>query len=97
MKEDFLRVLKGSFPEMEEQKNFLVEQRFKVKMTKIGLFHHPALGTEQEYNEAIKLIWEYKVSGWFHYKLDLVKTGICTSEEFSQSLRKEWLSSVRMS
>ena len=76
--------LEGNLLQMGEQRDFLQEQGFRVG--KVGVY--PTLSTEQEYNEAIRLIWEHKVSGWFHYRLNLIETGVCTNEEFSQSLKE---------
>ncbi len=43
----------------------------------------PAEAVEQ----ALLLIWQRKIEGWWHYECLYVEHGICTSEEYRTALR----------
>ena len=47
---------------------------------------YPGLRTQEEYDEAIILIWQHKVAGWWHYQKRLVELEICTEKEFKEAL-----------
>jgi hypothetical protein len=43
---------------------------------------------EREYERALAIIWLDKVAGWWNYKDDLFKYGICTEEQYTGSLKR---------
>lgn len=91
MSEVALKVLKEVHPlEAEELRIFFVKQKFKVEVVQIGHFYYPAIEVRR-YEEAMRLIWQHKVAGWDHYKLNFIEMGICNSDEFSQALQEKWL------
>jgi len=38
--------------------------------------------------EAFQMIWKYKCNGWWHYSNQYVELGICTEDEFKETLSK---------
>ena len=80
--EGFTFLLDGDLMQMRAQEKFL-----KGRGMKVGRWDcYPALSSQDDFNQAIKLIWENKIEGWWHYKAKLVAIGACTAEEFDKAL-----------
>jgi hypothetical protein len=73
---------KGDLRQMSAQKSFLCSQGFAVGQVNV----YPALRTEQEYIDALRKIWEFRVHGWWNYECDLLKHHICTKAEYDREL-----------
>ena len=72
----------GDLCQMATQEDFLRRAGFDIGHLDV----YPAVRTEEEFNEAITLIWRHKASGWWHYKDKLVALKVCTAEEFQGRL-----------
>ena len=80
--EDCNFLLTGDLNQMGIQDKFLKDQGLVVKRWDV----YPGFRTQKEYDEAITLIWQHKVEGWWHYQKRLVELGICTEKEFKSFL-----------
>jgi hypothetical protein len=67
-------IFQGDLRQMSEQKEFLQNEGFDIGLLDV----YPAVKTEEEFNRALKRIWECKVPGWWHYKNRMISLGICT-------------------
>ncbi len=67
----------GDLLQMSEQKRFLQSRGFNVQQNNV----YPCL-RQEDVERALKLIWENRVEGWWHYEEKYVELGICTKEEF---------------
>lgn len=76
-------LLSGDLCQMSAQRNFLQSRGFNVKQNNV----YPSL-KESDVENALKLIWEQRVEGWWHYEERYKKHGICTKEEFWDRLNK---------
>jgi hypothetical protein len=75
--------LLGEENQMWHQKIFLQQQGFEVGWAS----KYPALKTRREFYEAVELIYEHKVDGWWLYKELLIQMGVFDDEaEFMQVL-----------
>lgn len=50
---------------------------------------YPVLYEEGQVTQALTLIWNSKVDGWWHYKAKYVEHKVCTAEEFHQALERQ--------
>jgi hypothetical protein len=75
-------VLKGRYTELLAQQKLLEEKGFEVGMFSI----YPALLSQEDYDAAIKLIWETKCKGWQKYRTNLLENGVCVADEFNAAL-----------
>jgi hypothetical protein len=73
--------LSGDLSQMSSQKVFLCNQGFDVSQSDV----YPVL-KEEDVPRALKLIYQNRVEGWWHYKERYVKLSICTAEEFDTAL-----------
>ncbi len=72
-------MLSGDLHQMSAQKIFLESRG--VDVGQVGSY--PALRSEDEYIEAVRLIWEKRVNGWWHYEKVITKQlKLCGKEEF---------------
>ena len=78
----FLFLLNGDLNQMGIQDRFLRSRGFTIGRRDV----YPALRTKEEFNTAIKAIWESRIAGWWHYRKKLVENGVCTEEQFKQAL-----------
>ena len=77
--------LLGEENQMWHQKNFLQQQGFEIGWAD----KYPALKTRRNFYEAVKLIYEHKVDGWWLYKDLLIQMSLLYDEvEFMQTLNK---------
>ena len=49
---------------------------------------YPALQSQEDYDAAIKLIWETRCKGWQKYRDNLLENEVCTADEFDAALDK---------
>jgi len=80
--EDYKFYLEGDLSQMSAQDSFLRDRGFDVGRSDV----YPVLRTEKEFSRAVRLIWEHKVEGWWHYRERLIEDGVCTGEEFDSAL-----------
>ena len=80
-KQDFNFFLSGDLSQMATQKQFLSNMRIVTKQNNV----YPCL-REVDIEKSMTLIWKNKVEGWWHYKDQYVKYGICTEDEFMKRL-----------
>jgi hypothetical protein len=78
LKNDF----RGDFCQLIYQVYFLAKNGFDLE------FHHiyPYVKTEEEYEKALRLIFDEECDGWWHYLEYYKKFEICTEEEFNIKL-----------
>ena len=48
---------------------------------------YPGFVKLDDYIKGLKLIWEHRVEGWWNQQDDLVKYGVCTTDEYLEALR----------
>jgi len=73
--------LSGDLCQMSTQRNFLSNRGFDLKQNDV----YPCL-KDCDKKMALKLIWENKVEGWWHYKDEYIKLNICKKEDFNKKL-----------
>lgn len=71
----------GNEEQLKDQKYLLVSRGIVVEYNR----NNPTINTFQ-IDKALGLIYENKVSGWWHYRQWYKLFGICTSTEFGKSL-----------
>lgn len=79
---DYKFYMDGDLCQMSKQDDFLREQGFDVGRNDV----YPCLRTQEEFDRAIKLIYDREVEGWWHYDKRLVEIKHCTQEQFSAKL-----------
>ena len=67
--------LSGDLCQMGAQKGLLQNRGFSLQQSDV----YPVL-QEKDKQAVLQVIWSTKVEGWWHYKADMVKLGICTVE-----------------
>lgn len=72
----------GDLSQMAKQAEFLRGRGIEVGYADV----YPVLFSEEDTARALKLIWESKVDGWWHYKAAYAKRGICDSTAFDAAL-----------
>lgn len=77
------KALKGDLSQMYTQMKFLQCRMYHMKIT-TGV---PVIHID-EYNQAVRDIFNYKVSGWWNYKDDILSLGLCSEEEFLENLKR---------
>lgn len=77
--------LDGDLSQMSAQEKFLREHNFNVGRSAV----YPGLYTEDDFKMALGLIWDRKVSGWWHYLNKYEQYKICTVTEFKAALLVE--------
>jgi hypothetical protein len=78
-------LLKGDLRQMSIQGEFLRNRGIDARATggNVGVC------SEEDYKKSLRLIWSNKVEGWWNYKDDLLKYGICQAERFDSALNIE--------
>ena len=72
--EGFKFLLSGDLNQMGIQDRFLRDRGLAVGRVDV----YPGFRTQEEYDEAITLVWQHKVAGWRHYRRRLIELGVCT-------------------
>jgi len=75
--------LDGDLCQMASQRSFLNNHGVITKQNNI----YPCV-KECDREKALRLIWENRVEGWWHYEESYVKFNICTKEEFRTRLSR---------
>jgi hypothetical protein len=73
---------KGDLCQISKQGDLLFNYDINVLMSNV----YPTVETEEEYKKALSLIWANKCEGWWHYKEDYIKYGICKKSEYVKRL-----------
>jgi len=47
---------------------------------------YPAFTNEEDFIKALQYLWDYLVEGWWNQSDDMIKHGICTKEEYKNTL-----------
>lgn len=78
-------LLNGDLVGMANQARFLKSRGMKVLYSNV----YPGFATQEEFDQAITLLWEHRVPGWSNacYRDRLFELGVCTLEEFREALR----------
>ena len=74
--------IKGDLCQMSSQGSFLKKYGFSVSQSNV----YPVI-KEEDVPKALRLIYESRVEGWWHYKEKYTELGICTPEEFDEALK----------
>ena len=80
---DYSVFLSGDLSQMANQERFLVEHGIDVSHNNV----YPCLKPCDK-ERAFKLIWKHKCDGWWHYSSQYAKLGICSEDEFKETLSK---------
>lgn len=73
----------GDLHQLGVQSLFLRQNGFDIEQVDV----FSAVETEDEYNMAIAMFYQSRVEGWWNYKEELIKYGICTEDEFKTALQ----------
>ncbi len=76
--------LEGDLGQMGSQMNFLLGQGFDVQQRNV----YPII-KECDVEKALKLIYENKIEGWWHYDYEYEKFGICSKEKYNKKLHDQ--------
>lgn len=66
-----------------------IEQRLRgagFNVVKNNVYPGFPKDAKEEYLRALKYVWEHKVDGWWNQKDALFEHGICTKQEFNDSI-----------
>ena len=74
--------LDGDLCQMAIQKRFLSSRGVETQQNNV----YPCL-RQSDVPMALKMIWDNKVEGWWHYQEKYAELGICTKEEFLNRLK----------
>lgn len=72
----------GDLHQMSVQEEFLRRHDFDVGRNNV----YPCLRTQEDFDKAIKMIYDGEVEGWWHYDRRLIEINHCTQEQFSAKL-----------
>lgn len=75
--------LDGDLCVMSAQSEFLKTHGVDVQFNNV----YPCV-RECDKEKTFKLLWEYKCEGWWLYQKQYAELGICTKEEFKETLSK---------
>jgi hypothetical protein len=76
--------LRGDLCSMSAQKELLRRRGFDVGQSNV----YPCL-KEKDVDAALKVIWEMRCKGWWHYRKEMVKFNICSEEAWVEALNQE--------
>jgi hypothetical protein len=77
--EGFIYTVSGDLSQMSAQKRFLESQGVVLGQVDV----YPALRTEKDFLAAVRLIWENRIDGWWHYEKEIVENlKLCSKEDF---------------
>jgi hypothetical protein len=82
--EEYSFFLSGDLSQMSNQRTFLSNRGFSLKQNNV----YPCL-RKCDVEKAMKLIWEQKADGWWHYCDKYVELNICTKEDISNYWNKK--------
>jgi hypothetical protein len=82
--EGIVFLLHGDLNQMGIQENFLRKQGLDVGRNNV----YPGFRTEKEYQNALSLIWNNRVEGWWNYEHEFLSAEICTQKEFNGAFKK---------
>lgn len=74
--------LDGDLSQMSRQEQFLKSRGFTVGRNNV----YPGLYTEEDFERALRVIWQFKIAGWWHYQTQYLKYQICTENDFTTAL-----------
>lgn len=74
--------LRGDLNQLAEQKKSLMLWGFDIKQNDV----YPCLKKSNAL-DALKLIWGFRIGGWWHYKEKYIELSICTQDDFINALR----------
>jgi hypothetical protein len=73
----------GDLNQISAQRRFLSVEGFNFKV--VGVF--PVVAAENV-KEVLTRIWRFKVDGWWHYKERYIQNGVCTEEQYNETLQE---------
>ena len=76
--------LQGDLNQLGEQEHKLRQAGFILKQWDVIPYFEDA----KDFEKALNFIWFRKIKGWWLYKDEYVKYGICTAEEWREELKK---------
>ena len=76
--------LRGDLNQMANQRQFISKN--DIDLTQVDVY--PVVG-KSNVIQALSLIWLHSAPGWWHYKDEYIKYGICTNEDFKAKLKKQ--------
>lgn len=80
---NFSFYIEGDLCQMSAQRSFLNARGIETKQNNV----YPCL-RQEDVAEALHMIWDSKVEGWWHYMDDYVRHSVCTKEEFLAYLNR---------
>ena len=75
----------GDLCQMAAQGRFLRERGMDIGNIDV----YPAVRTREEELQALRLMWEGRVDGWWNLRERFVREGICTADEAADALHHE--------
>lgn len=72
----------GDLCQMSKQRELLSGYGINVIMSNV----YPTVETEEEYKDALSLIWRFECEGWWHYEEKYIKYDICKKSSFVKRL-----------
>ena len=73
----------GDLCQMANQRRFLNERGISTAQNNV----YPCLKND-DIEKAMRLIWEQRCDGWWHYEDQYVEYGICTKEQYLERLKR---------
>jgi hypothetical protein len=73
-------LLDGDLNQMSIQKSKLLTKGITIEQHDI----YPAISSQEDYVRALRVIWYDKIEGWWNYKGQFIKYGICSEEQFKK-------------
>lgn len=71
----------GDLCQMSAQESALRSSGIEVQHSNV----YPVI-KESDVSKALKIFWDFKVEGWWHYKEKFIEHNICTKKEFDDEL-----------
>jgi len=81
---EFTFFLSGDLCQMSSQRTFLNSRGIQTKQNNV----YPCV-RQSDVSKALRLIWESKTDGWWHYRDSYVFHSICTDDEFMAYLNRK--------
>lgn len=76
--------LNGDLDQMYTQMKFLNERGI-ITSVQGGI---PQVNSSQ-WSNALNMIFFYRIKGWWNYRDELIKMGVCTEEQYVEALHEE--------
>ena len=80
---DFTFFMQGDLMQMSTQRSFLNSHGVQTKQNNV----YPCV-RKCDVAQALGLIWQNKVAGWWHYMDNYIQYSVCTKEEFLAYLNR---------